>query len=343
MWTLEGESKTTIATSKKQCPCTSINMHGFCPLCMLPVRTVESCMVCKQGSDIHTKQPSHMLPGTLLQSRYLVGCVLGSGGFSITYIGRDLIQGDRVVIKELFPIDRVSRRTSGSAEITPYVGVSNEELRECCIFFMRRARAFALLGSHGVMSAVRDIFQENGTAYLVMEHVEGDSLAQVSMRGDGRMEYGELVDLVKPLFPALFKLHESGLIHGDISPNNVLIEGKNIRLVDFDCTLCSCKQSRLTTMAFKKRYAPIELQMGMRRGPWSDVYSLCATLYACLTGVEPQHALDRVVADRIVLPHDLGVHITAWQEQALMRGLRMRPSQRFRTASQLEEMLYRQS
>lgn len=312
----------------------------FCPFCMSPVHDDGSRPTCGQRVDNCSAPPHHLPLGTMLLGRYLVGRALGSGGLTITYIGRDLSLDNKVVVKELFPVDLVSRRSSESLGVKLYSGVEDKDLVDSRSTFLRDARTLALLGRSEVLPSARHFFEENGTAYLVMDYIEGESLAQVVGNRGSRLECDELLGLVRPLFPALSELHGAGLIHGNISPDNILLTEGGVRLIGCSCPAAPTVKARISSMTPKTAYSPIERHAGDRQGPWTDVYSLCASLYACITGIEPPPALGRVAKDDMAPPRNLGIRMPTWQERALMRGLRMMPSRRFSTISQLEDALY---
>lgn len=315
-------------------------MRDYCPFCMAPARGDEPCPTCGYKLDSCLAPPHHLPFSTLLLNRYLMGRALGSSGLTITYVGRDLALDTKVVVKELFPIDLVSRRSAESYGVTPYSGVGKEDLENCRAVFLHDARTLASLGKNEVLSGARDFFEENGTAYIVTDYIDGESLSQVTAHRGGRIECDELLDLARPLFPALSELHGAGLIHGNISPENVLLTGGGVRLVGCSCPAAPTVRAHASVMPPMTVYSPIERHVGRRQGPWTDVYSLCASLYACVTGIEPPPALNRVAKDGMAPPRDLGIRMSTRQEAALMRGLRMMPSGRFTTMSQLEAALY---
>ncbi len=299
------------------------------------------CAACGRDATSYVPLPFHLHPFTPLHGgRYLVGRVLGSGGFGITYIGRDLTLGVRVAIKEFFPAGQATRTTSASSEVACYSGTSSEDFERGRERFLKEAQRLAQLEKLPVVVGARDFFEENNTAYLVMEHVQGTTLAELADLRGGRMAPDELFPLVRPLFPALSELHESGLIHRDISPENIMLEGGRIRLIDFGCARESVGGDATMTSMLKVGYAPIEQYSREGQGTWTDVYALCATLYRCLTGVTPPASVDRIIGDDLRPPRELGVSLSGRQERALMHGLSVRPRRRTRTIARLEEGLY---
>ena len=135
-------------------------------------------------------------------------------------------------------------------------------------------------------------------------------------------------------------MHEHGLIHRDISPDNLMLEHGVVRLLDFGCARESTRGTETLTIALKQGYAPVEQYQQKGQGPWTDIYALCATIYFCLTGKAPPQALDRITADGLVPPSKLGVPIPPGQEDALLKGLRLSPGRRFRSMEEFHGALY---
>ena len=143
--------------------------------------------------------------------------------------------------------------------------------------------------------SVRDFFAANGTAYIVMEYVDGTTFKELVKQRGGRIPAGELLYTMEPVFSALAAMHAVGLIHRDISPDNLMLERGAVRLLDFGCARESTQGDETMTITLKHGYAPIEQYQHRGQGPWTDVYGLAATIYYCLTGKTPPQALDRLM------------------------------------------------
>lgn len=311
----------------------------FCPYCMNPVKEGESCKICGLTEGIYTPRDHHLPLGTVLHNRYLIGRVLGEGGFGITYIGCDLNLEMKVAIKEYFPIDRVYRISKASLKVSNYAHAA-EKFHSGKVKFLGEARTMARLDKQQNIVSVRDFFEENETAYIVMEYVEGTTLKELVGQRGGRIPAGELLHMLEPLFPALASVHELGLIHRDISPDNLMLENGKIKLLDFGCAREAASESETKTIALKQGYAPIEQYQHKGQGPWTDVYALSATIYFCLTGRVPQSAVDRLSEEELIPPRKLGVDLTAGQEAALLQGMNVRVKDRFQSAEELYVALY---
>lgn len=230
----------------------------FCPYCMSPVEPGEPCPVCGLTEGSYTPSHHHLPPGTVLRDRYLVGRALGEGGFGITYIGCDLRLELKVAIKEYFPTDRASRMSSVSLDVSSYAGAAGSRYENGKERFLQEARTMARMEKLSTIVSVRDFFEVNNTAYIVMEYVDGTTFKELVEQRGGRISAGELLHTIEPLFSALSSMHALGLIHRDISPENLMLEKGEVRLLDFGCARETAGGDATLTIALKHGYAPVE-------------------------------------------------------------------------------------
>lgn len=284
--------------------------------------------------------PHQLPPMTVLAGKYLTGRVLGEGGFGITYLGIDMNLGLKVAIKEYYPAGFVSR-TSQSATVAPYSGTNGEYFTAGLDKFLAEARALARFHDLESIVEVRDFFRENGTAYIIMEFIEGMTLSQALEKQNGRMASDYVFNLMEPVILALQQVHKSGLIHRDISPDNIMLDEKGrMKLLDFGAARQFDSRKTMSVM-LKPGYAPIEqYQTSGHFGPWSDVYALCATIYKLITGAMPIESLERLVEDTLAPPSLLGADIDPGREAVLMQGLAVRKEERFSNMSALHSAFY---
>lgn len=315
----------------------------YCPYCMTAVPDGESCSQCGLTSGNYVPSPHHLPPGTVLMERYLVGRVLGEGGFGITYIGRDLRLELKVAIKEYYPVDRATRNSSASLEVTNFIGPSAKSFERGKQKFLGEAQVMARMDKQQTIVSVRDFFEINNTAYIVMEYVEGITFRELVEKKGGKIPPEELFPMIEPLFHALSTVHANGLIHRDISPDNLMLENGRIRLLDFGCAREASHGTETMTIALKHGYAPIEQYQQKGQGSWTDIYALSATIYYCLTGKIPPQALDRITGDELLLPSKLGISLSVEQEKALLKGMKLQPNRRFATAEDMWIALYAKS
>jgi len=311
----------------------------YCPYCMKPVAPGAVCQGCGKRPESYRSEAHHYPAGQLLAGRYLVGRALGEGGFGITYLGFDTKLERRVAIKEYFPRSLVRRDTATTLNVTCYTG-SDPHFEKGREQFLREAQVLAKLDAYPEIVHVLDYFAENNSAYIVMEFLEGITLKDMVVQG-GVMSAKELLDMLRPIIKSLDAIHAEGLIHRDISPDNLMILDKNkqVKLMDFGCAR-ELGMGHTMTVMLKPGFAPAEQYTGREQGAWSDVYSLCATIYYCLTGKIPMEAMARMGSDRLIPPSELGMGIDPDQEKALLRGLALDSDNRWRSAADLYAALY---
>lgn len=282
----------------------------------------------------------HQLPvNTILRGRYLIGRVLGEGGFGITYEGQDLKLQCRVAIKEFFLSGRTSR--TGSLTVVPNDKQTTVLFESGKSRFLDEARVLAQFAEEPNIVQVRDYFEENGTGYIIMEFLKGQDLDSLLKR-EGAMPYERVLELLEPAMLALDRVHQKGLIHRDISPSNLmLLEDGTIKLLDFGTARNqSLMGQHSLSVMLKPGFAPEEqYRRHGEQGPWTDVYAMSATFYKLLTGVTPPPATDRGYEDTLELPSKLGAAIKPAQEQALLRGLALRPKDRIQSMKELAQCL----
>ncbi|MCI7623336.1 MAG: protein kinase [Clostridiales bacterium] len=311
----------------------------FCPGCMTKTEPVDGkCPVC--GCNVNMENAPHQLPvNTILYGRYIVGRVLGAGGFGITYIGYDLKLDGRVAIKEYYPSGAANR--SVSLTVYPTAEGNGNPFETGKERFLKEARVLSGFIEDSSIVTLRDYFEENGTAYIVMEYLDGEDLSHYAVR-HGKFTFDEALDLLEPAMLALDKVHKKGLIHRDISPSNLMVlsDGR-IKVLDFGAARLQSVNGELSlSVMLKPGYAPIEqYSTHGEQGPWTDVYAMSATFYRLITGKAPTSATDRTCGSAVELPSALGVKITPAQEGALMHGLALQSADRTQTMAGLAESL----
>ena len=279
--------------------------------------------------------PGTGLTGTL--KSYSIGRVLGQGGFGITYEATSEF-GERVAIKEYFPLTWVIRVTGKQVVAkTDQETVYQKGLQS----FSNEARMLAGIDDLNTVVKVMDCFHENGTAYLVMEFLDGMSLKAKAEACGGRIPAEELLPKLRPVIADLEQLHQRGMLHRDIAPDNLIWTTEDrIKLIDFGAAR-RMEENRKLTMLAKPGFAPIEQYTSGGQGTWTDVYALCATMYYLLTGRIPTPAPDRLYDESSNLPSpiSLGVGLTQEEEDAITHGLAVQPKQRTQTMGQLLDAL----
>lgn len=318
-------------------------MEKICINCMNEKNHNGACTVCGFDDSSYSVLPHHLAPGTLLAGKYMIGKVLGEGGFGITYVGLDLNLNIRVAIKEYFPSGCVSRDHTVSDTLTVFSGDALEMFnkgRDKCI---DEARTVARFNDADGIVSVKDFFFENGTSYIVMEFLEGETLKEFLMQNGGKIDTDKALNIIKPIIVSLDELHKAGLIHRDISPDNIMItKGNRVKLIDFGAAReANTNTEKSLSVQLKRGYAPEEQYRSHgKQGSWTDVYALCATIYRMITGKVPEESLDRLSEDTLIPPSKLGVNISPNLEAALMHGLAVSYQDRIKDMKELYAALY---
>ena len=325
---------------------TELNHCYKCMALLEPGQAV--CPVC--GNDNRVKQnPVNTLPeGTILAGKYLVGQVLGQGGFGITYIGINIYLKLRVAIKEYFPITACVRSTNLSDVVPIASAAKKDTFNNGLDEFQTEASRLASLNSPNIVK-VLDFFRENGTSYIVMNYLEGNSLTKEVAERGGRLPWQEIPELFGPLILEIDKLHKDHLLHRDIKPDNIKVvtdkDGKKrLILLDFGSArnFTSADVSGSYTAYVTAGYAPYEqyIRHG-KQGPYTDIYSVCATMYAALTGKIPDEAIARKGGDtQLKDPAELGIAVPAGLSRAIMHGLAVNSRERPQSMRELYDELY---
>ena len=265
----------------------------FCPECGRPYGSVNT-------------ESFALKPGTILDGKYLVGEMLGQGGFGITYIGFDLLLEQKVAIKEYFPMSTgMVSRENRSMVVWSTAMMGKTGTQKGFDSFLKEARKMAKLGGIPGVVGVKSVFIQNETAYIVMDFIEGETLLKKLQR-EGPMPFDTCLSLLTPIIQALAEVHEHGIIHRDISPDNIMVrpDGRLI-LLDLGAAKDLDIQGRdgnvqSSQMVAKQGFSPIEqYQRNASIGPWTDVYAMAATIYYCCTGILPPTAVDRIVDDTL--------------------------------------------
>lgn len=308
-----------------------MDFKKICYRCMREKSSVNGvCEHCGFDNAKYQCPESHLQPLTPLNGKYLLGAALGSGGFGITYIAYDTHLQVVVAIKELF-LHRISQREqSKTISVLPKDRDCFEENKKR---FLNEARILAMFNekdNEGVV-IVKDHFEENNTAYIVMEYLAGATLKRKV--GRKKMALKEVDELMAPICHALIKIHQFGVVHLDVSPDNIMILGSGrAKLLDFGGAKTLGVKQENDIVAFKRGYAPPEQYMENGKiGQWTDVYATAATIYFCLSGKKPIDAMERKAGAELEPLSKMGIKIPKGVEKALMKALEIEPGRRYQT------------
>lgn len=260
-------------------------------------------------SDNAERYPLALPMGCVLAGRYIVGRVLGQGGFGITYLAFDRRLQMKVAVKEFLPAE-IARRAGLTVCVTMQ---SKEEAFEYGLArFQDEARTLArFIGSPNIASTI-DFFDENGTSYFVMEYIEGISFKNYIANHGGKVSVEEAYRVLCSVLQALTTVHSAGLVHRDVTPDNIYIsKNGTVKLLDFGSARYSLgDKSHSLDVILKVGYAPKEQYIRRsRQGPFTDVYSAAACFYAAVTGFLPPESLERLEEDSLLPLPQAGVPV----------------------------------
>ena len=317
---------------------------NICLYCFGDLDGNRVCTNCHRKADDTPSPPHHLPQRTVLgtQNRYLIGKALGEGGFGITYLAWDLQQGIKVAVKEYFPSGYVTRVAASNQVIInskQNQAASNRGLKR----FVEEARALAKIKNLSGVVNVRDFFSANGTAYIVMEFLDGVSLKKYLQRKGGKISIEEVLTIMRPVMDSLTQVHKIGLIHRDISPDNILITKYNeVKLIDFGAAKYSNPDGKSLSIVLKQGFAPPEqYDSHGEQGPWTDVYALGVTIYYAITGSLPPESIRLMMGkDTLKRPSELGIKIDPGVENALLKCLAVDKKKRYQDVQSMINGLY---
>jgi len=317
------------------------NTENLCMNCMTQGLDEDGvCENCGKNSNTHLAEPHQLPPRTVLHGKYLVGRVIGEGGFGITYVGWDTSLSVKVAVKEYYPNSFVMRNSTVSATVHSFGGDKGEFYERGRRQFIEEAQRLAkLYGLPGIVT-VKDFFTENDTAYIVMEFVEGATMKTVLENMGGRMPEAHVLEMMRPLIHSLAQMHKTGVIHRDIAPDNImLLPDGSIKLLDFGAAREAATDGKSTAAIMKHGYAPEEQYdpNRTRQGPWTDVYAVCATIYRAIEGTTPPDAITRLRGDSFA---GFTIPVGKNTRRVIMKGLALQPKNRWKDIEELARELY---
>lgn len=292
----------------------------------------EICPHCGHVSGSTKNEVYHLQPTTIIGKRYIVGEVIGYGGFGVTYIGWDAALEQRVAIKEYFP-NEFCARALGEDHVSPYSGSKSEQFESGKIKFLSESKCLSKLSDVEGIVKIQECFEENNTAYIVMEYLEGKTLKAL-IEEQGKIDVDTAICMIKPVLSALERVHNEGIIHRDIAPDNIFITNDGIlKIIDFGASkFATTKHSKSLSVVLKPGYSPEEQYRSKgEQGTWTDVYAVAATFYKMITGVTPEDAMERNVDDGLKAPSKLGVKIGKNIENSILNALNVKVEGRTKT------------
>lgn len=321
-------------------------MNRLCMGCMQEYDDrFDRCPHCGYAFNTPPKQSYHIEPGSILEGRYIVGKVLGFGGFGVTYLGWDYLMERKVAIKEYLPSEFATRMPT-QQKVTVYSGDKEEQFKEGLRKTLDEARRLAKFETVPGIVQIYDCIEANGTSYIVMEFLEGVSLKEY-LAEHGKMTAEQAIPVILQIASAMEEVHKAGILHRDIAPDNIYVlnpdepDALQVKLLDFGAArYATTKHSKSLSVIIKPGYAPEEQYRSRGdQGTWTDVYALAATFYKMLTDVTPEDAMERSVKDEVKRPSKMGIRIGKPVETALMNAMNVKIQDRTQTMEEFSQEL----
>ena len=308
-------------------------MDVICPSCFQEAMVNGTCTACGYTAAAHPADARHLPPLTILNAKYLLGKSLGQGGFGITYLAKNMLTGKTCCIKEYYPNSLISGRSSSGG-----IRLSGEEVRaefeEGKRQFIEEARALQELRGNITVVNIEDFFEENATAYFVMEYLDGYNLRAFQREHTPEQNYRMSLQMLFLVGSALAEVHRFGMLHGDISPENIIVTTRgDIKLIDFGAARSfRHRTTREKKIYLKPNYAPYEqYTLKPYQGPWTDLYALAATFYFIVSGQKMLEATRQAKGEKYLPLCDLSPLVSRELSEVLDHALAFDYHDRYRS------------
>ena len=301
----------------------------ICPNCFSEHVADGVCPDCRYDQNGITRTPRALPLFTILNGKYLVGRVLGCGGFGITYVAHDLAEEKIVAIKECMPELYSSRKDE---RLYPLPG-HEKHYQGCLDCFRDEIESLKLCASNPGVVHYHDSFRENNTQYLVMDFINGVTLKYLTAKSGNRLSLGNSLFVLFLLSSALIEVHRLGIVHLDISPENIMIASDGtVKLIDFGASNNLKKRQGPFATFLKPGFAPPEQynEKG-HKGPWTDIYALAATFYTVVSGQPLIDSNTRSERDTMKPLKDLECNVPDNLSDIIEKAMRLDESQRYAT------------
>lgn len=308
---------------------------SLCPSCLKNVgKEKEICPICQSPLSLENR-PHQLAAGSALNGKYYIGKALGESPLSISYIGLDLTKNQKVIIKEFFPKENTSRHEDG------YTVVPNDENADGEYSFdtkktrfIERINNLAFFRRYKGIVNLLDKFEENDTFYKVMEFTKGVSLSKVYENNKPFLP-DDLLDILEPVFMVTDAFNTERILHGAISPENIIVTDEGAMLLDLAEDLELCKKEAVSS----SYYAPEYFMDWEEIASQADIYSLAAVYYKGITGITPPLSQVRIKGDILELPSIISKKININLESVMLKGLSVNPRKRYDKASRFYDDL----
>lgn len=289
----------------------TVNNNRLCEYCFARI-DAEPCSECGFDKASYRFDPIALRLGSVLANRYLIGGVIGKGGFGITYLAYDLKLDTRLAVKEYYPMG-LALRTPGSTSVSVTNEESEENFRSGAEKFYNEAKMVARFNGNLNIVSVHDFFYENATVYFTMGYLQGETLKSYLKRS--LITEGQALAVMQDVSNALMLVHSAKILHRDISPDNIMLcDDGSVKLLDFGAARqVMAERSQSLSIILKQGFAPLEqYQKRGKQGPWTDIYALGATIYNALTGQLLDDPMSRLEDDGAITDSDHGISGGLW-------------------------------
>lgn len=315
-----------------------MDQYNSCPNCFVSLSDGSVCKNCGHDYQNDKQYVGVLPPFTQLNNRYVIGRVLGKGGFGVTYIAKDTIANSICAVKEYMPSE-YSMRNGGTKSIVPFPDEKSKSVyHHGKEKFMEEAKTLLKLRNNPTVVNILDYFTQNNTAYLVMEYLDGQDLRKMARANGGTIDVEFAKFVLVTIASSLMEVHRKNILHRDLSPENIFVTVTGtIKLIDFGAARNYVStQNKGMSILLKQGFAPPEQyeKKGVQ-GPWSDVYALCATFYTLVSGKRLVDAMFRCRGEKQPSLAELGCSVSKKTSDVIMRGMELDYKRRYKDFKEL--------
>ncbi len=314
-----------------------LNPNNLCPGCMSEKLTEGKCPICGYNPD-EPVNPAYLVPGSMLDGRYVIGKVIDSNGEGVTYLGYDTVTSSNVNIREFFPVGLCERdQFDGSVAM---VAGNEFNYNDTLMKFLELSKTLFRLNELPALFDVLDVREANNTAYRITKSVPGITLREFLMRNGGMLKWDQARSLFAPLISSVSALHKAGVIHRGISPDTLIVgkDGK-LRINGFLIAEARTAKSVLTSQMFPGFAAVEQYGAAGKQGPWTDIYAFAATIYRTLVGNPPPEATSRLQNDNMTIPAQIAKETPKPVLETLANALQVLPDDRTQSIDEMRKGL----
>ena len=312
-----------------------MDFNELCINCFKYTGGEEVCMNCGTVQQRKPKQSYQLFPHTILRGRYIIGRVINNGGMGIIYKAYDMKLENTVAIKEFLPTQNsMVNRQPGSTTVALINENDRPAFEKAKVEFIEEARTMAQFTACESIVRIYEYFEENETAYVVMEYLDGISLREFLSINEGKVDFDTAMSIIIPVMEALSVIHKEKIIHCNVCPDNIFIcVNQHVKLIDFSDTKLVGETNRDDkSIVTKPGYTPPEQYTSDGKvGPYTDIYATGAVLYNMLSGKVPTESIVRAERDSLQKLTKLGIQLPIYSDKSIMKAMALREESRFKS------------